>query len=97
MTVVSYKYMKFIRQNSLALSAASIALALVCFYQISPFTFKQYTVICTSNYGQPDQFAKCMSPYTSQFGIDRGLMVCFIALGIVFGGLFLSNKLSKSK
>ncbi|MCL5783843.1 MAG: hypothetical protein M1142_00610 [Patescibacteria group bacterium] len=76
------KFFKLYQKDSLTFGLASLVLAFVLWYQISPFTFKEYNTICHSNYAPGEEFNKCMDPYWSQYAFDNAGMIAF---GAVFG------------
>lgn len=78
--IKSYKYYK---DNLLSIMFSTAVVALVFWYQISPFSFNEYNVICKSNYGAIKEFNRCMNPYWSQYSINRiGIIVALILFSV---------------
>ena len=86
-----------LRKESLILTFTTLVMALIFWFQISPFTFKEYARICTANHGHSAEYDRCMNPYWSQNSINKAGLIISLGLTGIFIVIFIIKKLSQKQ
>ena len=84
-----------LRKESLILIFVTLIMALLFWYQISPFTFQEYTSICSAIYRHSDEYDRCMNPYWLQYAIGKIELIISLGLAGIFMVIFIINQLSR--